>query len=154
MDASKWAPSSGSDTLVSTKLRGGRWGNSLRAGRPSRRIFVWYQVDGEHYIPRATRMTDSESEPRARLPKRHGHRGRLRTLGLLADAWRERPTASRETGYTYSTAMSRANAIAPECCINARDGILERNASVGVTRYALGKNPHTPTLRLPTPCRR
>ena len=75
-------------------------------------------------------------------------------LGPLADARRERPTASRETGYTYSTAMSRANAIAPECCINARDGILERNASVGVTRYALRKNPHTPTLRLPTPCRR
>ncbi len=35
----------------------------------------------------------------------------------------------------------RANAVAPERSLDVRSGILERNASVGITlRYALGKN--------------
>jgi hypothetical protein len=35
----------------------------------------------------------------------------------------------------------RANTVALECCLYVRNGILERNASVGITlRYALGKN--------------
>ena len=46
------------------------------------------------------------------------------------------------TGTGLSNFMAlRANTVAPESCLHIRSGILERNASVGVTlRYALGKN--------------
>jgi hypothetical protein len=49
---------------------------------------------------------------------------------------------STATGTGLSNFMAlRANAVAPECCLQVRIGILERNTSVGVTlRYALGKN--------------
>jgi hypothetical protein len=47
--------------------------------------------------------------------------------------------------------MSRANAVAPECCLHVRNGILERNASVGVTlRDALSKNLRDPQQLLLT----